>query len=94
MLFKIFSIHDSKAQAYFPPFFLPTIAMAVRTFEDMANDKNNNIGKHPEDFTLFHIGEFDDTTSIIEPSSPSTAINKAVHLVHAELPLPLMKAAE
>ena len=94
MIFQIFSIYDSKAQAYFPPFFLPTNAMAVRTFSDMANDKTNNIGKHPEDFTLFHIGGWDDNQCTIEPLSPPTSINKAVHLLNPELPLPLMKAVE
>ena len=96
MIFKIFAIHDSKAQAHFPPFYLPTKAMAVRAFADMANDPTNNVGKHPEDYTLFHIGEYDDNTGVIEPLSPTTAINKAVNLVNPELQnqLPHMKAAE
>ena len=94
MQFQIFAIHDSKAQAYFAPFFLPTAAMAVRVFSDMANDVNNNVGKHPEDFTLFHLGEWDDSTAVLEPFSSPTMINKALHLLNPELPLPLMKAAE
>ena len=67
--------------------------MAVRTFADMANDSNHNIGKHPEDYTLYHIGEWDDNTCIIEPLAPTTAINKAVHLITPRLQQ-TMKAAE
>lgn len=62
-----FSIHDTKAGAYLPPFNLPTTEMAIRTFTDTINDENHPFNKHPEDYTLFQISEFDDENGTITP---------------------------
>ncbi len=60
MNFRIFCVFDSKARAYLPPFFLPEAGQAVRSFKDACNDKAHAFGQHPEDYTLFEIGTFDD----------------------------------
>ena len=60
MELTIFSIYDQKAKAFLPPFFLPRVEMAERTFSDCANDPSHNFGKHPEDYVLHRIGVFDD----------------------------------
>lgn len=60
MLLKMFTVYDSKAEAYLPPFYLAASGQAVRTFADTANDPNHAFGKHPSDYTLFEIGVFDD----------------------------------
>lgn len=57
----VFSIHDSAANAFVTPFFMHTKAMAMRAFEDNVNSKEeSNITKHPEQFSLFKVGEFSD----------------------------------
>ncbi len=61
MILKLFSVYDEKAKAYLPPFALPEKGMAVRTFGDCVNDKNHAFGQHPEDYTLFEVGSYDDT---------------------------------
>lgn len=61
----IFAIHDGKAMAYLPPFFLHSEGMAKRSFGDCIADENHQFGKHPEDYTLFKIGEFDDARGVI-----------------------------
>ena len=70
MLTQIYVIHDVKASAYLTPFFLPNDALARRTFSDCANDPEHAFGKHPEDFTLFNLGSFNNETGnmILEPS--------------------------
>lgn len=54
-----FSVHDSKAEAFIQPFFLPNVPMALRIFEGACNDPQSNFKKYPGDFTLFEIGIFD-----------------------------------
>lgn len=56
---KVFTVYDSKAEAYLPPFLAQTKGQALRSFADLANDKSTNVGKYPEDFTLFELGEYD-----------------------------------
>lgn len=56
----VFSIHDVKAGAFLPPFILPRSEMAARVFSDCINSEDHQFGKHPEDYTLFRLGWFDD----------------------------------
>jgi len=59
---RCFSIHDAKAQAFLTPFFFATDGQAIRVFSDTVRDPNHAFGKHPEDYSLFRIGEFDLST--------------------------------
>lgn len=60
MVTKMFSVYDSKAAVFSVPFFMPSIGLAIRSFTDLSNDPGTMVFKHPEDFSLFVVGEFDD----------------------------------
>lgn len=63
----MFSIYDKAAGAYVSPFFMHNKALAIRAFADNVNSKEeSNITKHPEQFSLHEVGEFDDSTGIVE----------------------------
>jgi len=64
---NVYSLFDVKAAVYGTPFFMQNDSMALRSFSDLVNDRNTMVFNHPEDFTLFGIGEFDDQSCIIEP---------------------------
>jgi hypothetical protein len=73
---RIYSIYDSAAQAFITPFFMHNDGMALRAFSDNVNAKEeNNISKHPDQFTLFHIGNYDDQTGQIESIEPKSLGN-------------------
>lgn len=55
----VFAVHDSKAEAYMQPFFCATRGVAMRGFADEVKRADSNIGQHPADYTLFHVGDFD-----------------------------------
>lgn len=65
MILQVFSIFDSKAKAFLVPFFMHNVPIAQRAFSEACNDPTHAYCKHPEDFTLFHLGTFDDTSSNI-----------------------------
>lgn len=77
MKLQIFSVYDSKAKAYLPPFFLPEIGMATRVFQNCANDKGHQFGANAEDYCLFHIGEFDDSTALCVPKTTPESLGLA-----------------
>ena len=60
MIIKMFCVFDVKAEAYQPPLFLLTEGQAVRAFGDAIANSNHEFSRHPEDYTLFEVGEFDD----------------------------------
>lgn len=55
----MFSVYDQKAEAYLEPFTAQTSGVAIRMFEQAANDQNHNFGKFAGDYTLFEVGVFD-----------------------------------
>ena len=79
MILKAFSIRDSKGEIYHPPFYKPTHGLAEREFQDLTKDDKSQVNKHPEDFDLFHIGEYDDQsgkfTSLATPQHMIKAID-------------------
>ena len=91
----MFTVFDVKAEAYLPPFFLPNESMAMRIFSDMAGDTDHQFGKHPEDYTLFKLGEFDDNSSKINmyktaPELVSTALQ--AKSLNVEIPIDIKEA--
>ncbi len=78
MNLEIFDIFDSATGSYARPFFMLSKGEATRAFVDIINDETTSIHKHPEDFTLFHLGAFNQETAefkiLLTPSSMGKAI--------------------
>lgn len=66
MVAKVFAIYDIRAEVYGNLFTFAHVGEAVRAFKDLANDVNTRIAKHPGDYKLAELGEFDDVTGVIE----------------------------
>lgn len=77
---KLFTVLDTKANFYRPPFTARSRGEALRSFEEAANDDKTLPGLHPEDFVLYEIGHFDDTKGELTPLSP-TSLGKAIDYV-------------
>lgn len=64
---KIFSIKDSKAEAYLLPIFAPTVGVAIRIFQNAASKEGSDFHKYAADYTLFEIGEWNEETGRVKP---------------------------
>lgn len=65
MKFKVYSIFDSAAQSFLPPWTIGTEAMALRTLADLPNlQPQHDFVKYSEHYTLYCLGEFDAATGI------------------------------
>lgn len=62
MKLNAYTIYDVASGVYMRPFFSQADGQAVRGFKDIALDADHEVGKHPEDYTLYRIGTFNDTT--------------------------------
>lgn len=60
MILKVYGIRDLKAGAFAPPFFMPREEMAVRAFSDAISDPQHPMSRHPSDYHLFYLGDYDD----------------------------------
>jgi len=63
MLLYIVSVKDRAADVFNRPFFVPHRNVAVRDFTDEVNrvSADNALNKHPDDFDLYLLGQFDDS---------------------------------
>lgn len=75
---KIFAVYDAAVSAYKNPFFMDTSGQAIRGWIDVVNDEKTEFNKHPDDFTLFELGEYDELNGVFEnhntPISHGTAL--------------------
>lgn len=62
MIHKIVAVQDIKVGAFSKPVAVPTEGAGVRAFADAVNDPNTEYSKHPEDYSMFVLGTFDDNT--------------------------------
>lgn len=83
MIYKVFSIFDSKVGSYLSPFFMRSKGEAIRALTGELSNENSNICKYPSDFTLFEIGEYDDTKGAINPVDP-ISVGVAIEFVNKE----------
>lgn len=73
MIMQVLAIKDTAMDTYGQPLFVHTIAQGIRIFGDAINNKENPMSKHPEDYNLYHLGEYNDGTgTFIQRDDPDT----------------------
>ncbi len=81
MKMMIFAIKDRATEQYGNPMFLIAHGQAIRSFTTEVNrqDKENQLYMHPDDFDLYHLGEYETETGTFTTTTPKqTAIGKQV----------------
>lgn len=70
MKLQAFAVYDSKVEMYLRPFFAEARGAAVRSFADAVNDHQTPFYAHPDDYTLFYIGVFDQASGMFAGEAP------------------------
>lgn len=83
MRLAVLAIRDRAANAFDRPMFFTSLGAAIRAFGDEINRKhdNNSMNKHPEDYDLYHLGEYNDEDAQFAqlPKPKQIAIGKDFH---------------
>lgn len=79
-----FTVFDSAAGMYLEPFFAPSIEFAIRGFREAVNTKDHQFNRFPEDFTLYHVGSFDQENGYFNAQDPRS-LGVAITFVKKEL---------
>jgi len=61
----LYTIFDSKAGAYLPPFTSQNDATALRQFETAISQSDHDFNRHAEDYSLWTVATFDQKTAEI-----------------------------
>lgn len=87
---KIFSIYDSKAEAFITPFFSQSTGTALREFEQAANEEGHQFYKYGGDYSLHELGAFDEFTGKISLLTAPIDLGLAMTLKRSEMaPTPI-----
>jgi hypothetical protein len=72
----VVSVKDRAADVFNRPFFVPHRNVAIRDFTDEVNRTaaDNQLSKHPDDFDLYLLGEFNDATGEFSISQPQVLV--------------------
>ncbi len=84
MIQHIMTVYDNKAKAYLPPFFLPAVGMASRTFADCVNSDDHQFGRHPQDYTLFELGTFEDNKATFDIFPAPVSVGNGVEFLEPD----------
>lgn len=83
----IFSVYDEKAEIWSKPIYGRTTALAVRQFDDAVNDPTTELHKYAGDYTLFEIGEWDDTEGTVEMLEAKKNLGNAIQFIKMPEPM-------
>lgn len=84
MRMEAFTVFDSAARRYLEPFFAESIEVACRMFRTVVNKAGHQFNQFPEDYTLFHVGAFDQASGVFEPLVAPHSCGVAVMFVQAQ----------
>lgn len=80
MIINAYAVYDSKAEAYMQPIFYKTEGEALRAFTNACKLPEHPFHENAEDFTLFQLGDFDDTTGLMAPFTTPKPLCKAIEM--------------
>lgn len=63
----IVAVHDRQLDTYMRPFVAQTPGQAIRSFRDEVNRPESELNKHPEDYSLYKVGEWKAENGIVFP---------------------------
>lgn len=72
MKYYVIAVRDRAADVFGVPNFVVNIGAAIRGFSDEINRdvENNMFFKHPDDFDLYKLGEYNDATGLFDCGVP------------------------
>lgn len=79
-MLNFYALYDSKIEGYLTPFTMKADGQAKRAMMDALQNNNTDVGKHPEDFSLFRLGAFDEETGLIDACEPPVCVCKCWEL--------------
>ncbi len=85
MKLQVFSVFDSKAEAFIQPWYSQTIGTAIRSFEQAVNTEQHDFQKFAGDYCLFHLGDFDQVKGIFTQLQSPTNLGLALTFIKEPL---------
>lgn len=79
---QIYAVRDAAIEAYGQPFFVRARGEALRSFIDECQNTETQFHKHPGDYDLYYLGEYDEITGQIKATAEPERAARAVDFVN------------
>lgn len=91
MITFLYSVYDSKSCCFGIPFIQMNDGIAKRSFTDVVNDPSTLVFRHPTDFILYKVGEFDDSSAMVHAITPVLSLGNAAEYKRDRAPIEVAK---
>lgn len=81
MIHTMLAVKDAKVGSFARPVPVVNAATGVRAFADAVNDPSTEYFKHPDDYSIWELGTFDDQTGTFTNSASPTQLATGVALL-------------
>lgn len=81
-----YAVRDLKANSFVFPHFDLSHGEAIRQFGDTVRNSKSPFYSHPEDYSLYHLGEFDIVSGILTPLKLPCLLASAIEFDNRVLP--------
>lgn len=78
---RVMSAFDGKLGVFNPPQYFQHLGQALRAWEEVCNNPQSMMCKHPADFVLYEIGTFDEDKGVFSNHSPHMLVQSALEAV-------------
>ncbi len=69
-MIELLSVYDAAADRYMDLYCAPTIEFGIRGFREACGQEGHQFTKFPEDYSLWHVGQFDGATGVVSEHAP------------------------
>ena len=84
MIYRVYAMYDSKVKAYLRPFYQRADGEAMRAMINSSREEGSPLKEFGGDFTLFCIGEFDDSAGTIQMFPIKSNLGTALQIINQE----------
>lgn len=84
MKYNLFTIYDEVTEVYNLPFAAINEREAIRNVTLAAQDPNSSLNRSAEDYSLYHVGTYDDQTAIYENIQPVRLVVRISTLIRTQ----------
>lgn len=88
MIVQLFAVFDAAAKRFTEPWPAPSVEVAIRRFRHTVNEGQNDISMFPEDYSLFHVGEFDQELGRLIAFETPHSLGVAITFRDRPVPMP------
>nr|QJB20881.1 MAG: nonstructural protein [Microvirus sp.] len=78
---QVFSVRDKAVGAFLQPFYARSRGEAMRSFIDAMADGNHAFEKHPEDYDLYYLGDFDEEKGVFNDPEGVKVVSSPMNIM-------------